>query len=44
MSIIILAAEGSAADNFGFMNAMKQGGPVTWTTAAILTIFLFFTL
>jgi biopolymer transport protein ExbB len=26
------------------MNAMKQGGPVTWTTAAILTIFLFFTL
>ncbi|MBP2275585.1 MULTISPECIES: MotA/TolQ/ExbB proton channel family protein [Sphingomonas] len=44
MSTTILAAGASAADNFGFMNAMKQGGPVTWTTAAILTIFLFFTL
>ena len=44
MSINILAAGPAAADNFGFMNAMKQGGPVTWTTAAILTIFLFFTL
>ena len=44
MSTIILAAGANAADNFGFMNAMKQGGPVTWTTAGILTIFLFFTL
>ena len=44
MSTTILAAGANAADNFGFMNAMKQGGPVTWTTAAILTIFLFFTL
>jgi|UniRef100_UPI0035CAF89B biopolymer transport protein ExbB len=44
MSTTILAAGANAADNFGFLNAMKQGGPVTWTTAAILTIFLFFTL
>ena len=44
MSTIILAAGANAADNFGFMNAMKQGGPVPWTTAGILTIFLFFTL
>lgn len=44
MSTTILTAGANAADNFGFMNAMKQGGPVTWTTAAILTIFLFFTL
>ena len=41
MSIYILAAGASAADQFGFVNALKQGGALTLVTASILGIMLF---
>ena len=42
MSIDILAAAGqSAADQFGFVNALQQGGALTIVTASILGIMLF---
>ena len=44
ITTILAPAGANTAENFGFWNAMAQGGPVTWTTAGILTIFLFFTL
>lgn len=45
MSIIILSAGGqAAAESFGFVNAMKEGGALTIATASILGIMLFVTL
>ena len=42
MSTTILAAAGqSAADQFGFVNALAQGGALTIVTASILGIMLF---
>lgn len=43
---ILTAGTGNAAaaNNFGVMNALREGGYVTWTIAIILLIFLFFTL
>ena len=40
MLIDILAAAGGEApqNNFGFMEAMEQGGPVAWTILAVLVI------
>ena len=31
-----------AADQYGFFNALNQGGVISWTVAVILTLFLFF--
>jgi len=46
MFTTILAAGGStnAADQYGFMNALQQGGFISWGTALTLGGFLFFTL
>jgi len=45
MFTTILAAGATPPENnFGLMNSLNEGGPVTWTVAIILTIFLFFTL
>jgi len=32
----------AAADQYGFFNALNQGGVISWTVAVILTLFLFF--
>jgi len=46
MSTTILAAAAAAAQNakdqYGFFNALNQGGVISWTVAVILTLFLFF--
>ena len=47
MTTTLLAAGPSTAtgaEQFGVLNALNQGGFITWTTAGILAIFLFFTL
>src|ERR1700761_9309188 len=46
MFTTILAAGGAnnAADQYGFMNALQQGGFISWGTALTLGGFLFFTL
>ncbi|HEX4694125.1 MotA/TolQ/ExbB proton channel family protein [Sphingomonas sp.] len=46
MSISILnsGASGGAAEQFGVMNALQQGGFISWSVAIILTIMLFFSL
>jgi biopolymer transport protein ExbB len=45
MFTTILAAGGAnAADQYGFMNALNQGGFISWGTALTLGGFLFFTL
>ncbi|MDB5679455.1 MotA/TolQ/ExbB proton channel family protein [Sphingomonas bacterium] len=46
MSISILnsGASGGAQEQFGVMNALQQGGFISWTVAGILTIMLFFSL
>ncbi|MDO7842936.1 MotA/TolQ/ExbB proton channel family protein [Sphingomonas immobilis] len=41
---ILAAGAPPAENNFGLMNALQQGGPVTAVTAAILVIMLFFSL
>ena len=35
-------AANHAADQYGFFNALNQGGVISWTVAVILTLFLFF--
>ena len=46
MLTTILAAGAAAAQNakdqYGFFNALNQGGVISWTVAVILTVFLFF--
>ena len=44
ISILNAGASGSAAEQFGVMNALQQGGFISWTVAGILTIMLFFSL
>lgn len=46
MSITILnaGASGGAAEQFGVLNALQQGGFISWSVAGILTIMLFFSL
>ncbi|WOE74853.1 MotA/TolQ/ExbB proton channel family protein [Alterisphingorhabdus coralli] len=44
MIIEFLAAAEVPKTEFGFMQAMEEGGPVAWTTAGILAIMLFFSL
>jgi len=46
MSITILnaGASSSAAEQFGVMNALQQGGFISWSVAIILTVMLFFSL
>ncbi len=45
MSISILNAGGAGgATQFGVMNALKEGGFISWSVAGILLIMLFFTL
>ncbi|GAA0299394.1 MotA/TolQ/ExbB proton channel family protein [Sphingomonas oligophenolica] len=36
------AAAQNAKDQYGFFNALNQGGVISWTVAVILTLFLFF--
>ncbi|HEY6964012.1 MAG TPA: MotA/TolQ/ExbB proton channel family protein, partial [Erythrobacter sp.] len=39
MNLMLLAAAGAAPESeFGFIQAMKQGGPVAWTILAIMVI------
>jgi len=46
MLTTILAAAAAAAQNakdqYGFFNALNQGGVISWTVAVVLTVFLFF--
>jgi biopolymer transport protein ExbB len=46
MLTTILAAGAAAAQNakdqYGFFNALNQGGVISWTVAVVLTVFLFF--
>jgi biopolymer transport protein ExbB len=45
MSITILnAGASSAAEQFGVVNALQQGGFISWSVAVILTVMLFFSL
>ncbi|MEO5494768.1 MAG: MotA/TolQ/ExbB proton channel family protein [Sphingomonas sp.] len=44
ISILNAGASGGAAEQFGVMNALQQGGFISWTVAGILTIMLFFSL
>ncbi|MDQ2878708.1 MAG: MotA/TolQ/ExbB proton channel family protein [Pseudomonadota bacterium] len=46
MLTTILAAGGAndVAEQYGFFNALNQGGVISWSVAIILTGFLFFTL
>ncbi len=41
---ILAAGSANAADQYGFMNALNQGGFISWGTAVTLGGFLFFTL
>src|SRR3978361_1619548 len=44
ISILNAGASGGAAEQFGVMNALQQGGFISWTVAWILTIIVFFSL
>ena len=44
ISILNAGASGGAPEQFGVMNALNQGGFISWTVAGILTIMLFFSL
>ncbi len=44
ISILNAGASGGAAEQFGVMNALQQGGFISWSVAGILLIMLFFTL
>ncbi len=44
ISILNAGASGGASEQFGVMNALQQGGFISWTVAGILTIMLFFSL
>jgi len=44
ISILNAGASGGAAEQFGVMNALNQGGFISYTVAGILTIMLFFSL
>jgi len=44
ISILNAGASGGAAEQFGVMNALQQGGFISWSVAVILLIMLFFSL
>jgi biopolymer transport protein ExbB len=44
ISILNAGASGGAAEQFGVMNALQQGGFISWSVAGILMIMLFFSL
>ena len=44
ISILNAGASGGAQEQFGVMNALQQGGFISWSVASILLIMLFFTL
>ena len=44
ISILNAGASGGAGEQFGVMNALQQGGFISWSVAGILLIMLFFSL
>ncbi|MES2097854.1 MAG: MotA/TolQ/ExbB proton channel family protein [Pseudomonadota bacterium] len=44
ISILNAGAAGGSGEQFGVMNALQQGGLISWFTAGTLTIMLFFSL
>lgn len=44
ISILNAGASGGAGEQFGVMNALQQGGFISWSVAGILTTMLFFSL
>ncbi|MGN6820407.1 MAG: MotA/TolQ/ExbB proton channel family protein, partial [Sphingomonas sp.] len=44
ISILNAGAAGGAQEQFGFFNALHNGGVISYATAGILLIMLFFTL
>ncbi|WP_375396820.1 MotA/TolQ/ExbB proton channel family protein [uncultured Sphingomonas sp.] len=44
INILSAGASGNAAEQFGVLNALQQGGFISWSVAIILTVMLFFSL